>query len=238
MALTEWYEDGLLSIQDESSMLVAEAVKPEAGMKVLDCCAAPGGKTCHMAERMNGLGEVFANDIHPHKVKLIADQASRLRLGNVQALAGDAMELDKRYAPESFDRILLDAPCSGLGVIRRKPDLKWAKTPEDIAEITSIQRDLLDRVSPLLKPGGVLVYSTCTIEPRENEEMVRQFLDRHPDFEPAPEMPEWQRLVPESGADNRENGMTPEAIGLQILPQHYHSDGFYIARLTKRAKLE
>lgn len=238
MALTEWYEDGLLSIQDESSMLVAEAVKPEAGMRVLDCCAAPGGKTCHMAERMNGSGEVFANDIHPHKVKLIADQASRLGLGNVQALAGDAMELDKRYAPESFDRILLDAPCSGLGVIRRKPDLKWAKTPEDIAEITSIQRDLLDRVSPLLKPGGVLVYSTCTIEPRENEEMVRQFLDRHPDFEPAPEMAEWQRLVPESGPDNRESGMTPGAIGLQILPQHYHSDGFYIARLTKRAKIE
>ncbi|GAA0135758.1 16S rRNA (cytosine(967)-C(5))-methyltransferase RsmB [Paenibacillus sp. YSY-4.3] len=237
MALTDWYEDGLLSIQDESSMLVAEAVEPEAGMTVLDCCAAPGGKTCHMAERMAGSGEIFANDIHPHKVKLIADQASRLHLGNVQALAGDAMELDKRYASESFDRILLDAPCSGLGVIRRKPDLKWAKTPEDIAEITSIQRDLLDRVSSLLKPGGVLVYSTCTIEPGENEEMVRQFLDRHPEYELAPEMTEWQRLVPKSVSNNRESGINREAIGLQILPQHYHSDGFYIARLTKRAKI-
>lgn len=234
MALTDWYREGLLSIQDESSMLVAEAVDPESGMRVLDCCAAPGGKTCHMAERMEGGGEVIANDIHPHKVKLIEDQAARLQLGNVQALSGDALELGTRFASESFDRILLDAPCSGLGVIRRKPDLKWTKTPEDIKEITKIQRDLLDRVSVLLKPGGVLVYSTCTIEPSENEEMVRQFLAHHPEFKPAPELPEWQRFGREASRKDGETGKTGETIGLQILPQHYHSDGFYIVRLTKR----
>ncbi|WP_110932277.1 16S rRNA (cytosine(967)-C(5))-methyltransferase RsmB [Paenibacillus bouchesdurhonensis] len=235
MALTGWYRDGLLSIQDESSMLVAEAVAPEAGMSVLDCCAAPGGKTCHMAERMKGEGQIIANDIHPHKAKLIEDQAARLQLGNVQALSGDALELDKHFAPESFDRILLDAPCSGLGVIRRKPDLKWVKTPEDITEITKMQRNLLDRASTLLKPGGVLVYSTCTIEPSENEEMVKQFLDRHTEFELAPKLPEWQRFSQKVSRENEEIEINAETIGLQILPQHYHSDGFYIARLTKRA---
>lgn len=235
MALTAWYREGLLSIQDESSMLVAEAVGPKAGMTVLDCCAAPGGKTCHMAERMQGDGQVIANDIHPHKVKLIEDQAARLQLDNVQAQSGDALELDKRFAPESFDRILLDAPCSGLGVIRRKPDLKWVKTPEDISEITKIQRGLLDRASVLLKPGGVLVYSTCTIEPSENEEMVKQFLDRHPEFELAPKLPELQRFSQEVSRESDETEKNVETIGLQILPQHYHSDGFYIARLMKRA---
>ncbi|AZK49029.1 16S rRNA (cytosine(967)-C(5))-methyltransferase RsmB [Paenibacillus lentus] len=234
MALTDWYRDGLLSIQDESSMLVAEAVDPKAGMTVLDCCAAPGGKTCHMAERMEGGGRVIANDIHPHKVKLIEDQAARLQLGNVQAQSGDALELDKRFAPESFDRILLDAPCSGLGVIRRKPDLKWVKTPEDISEIIKIQQDLLDRASVLLKPGGVLVYSTCTIEPGENEEVVKQFLSRHPEFEPAPKLAEWQRFSQEVSRENNQTGINTDSIGLQILPQHFHSDGFYIVRLMKR----
>ncbi|WP_019639073.1 16S rRNA (cytosine(967)-C(5))-methyltransferase RsmB [Paenibacillus fonticola] len=225
MALTDWYRDGLLSIQDESSMLVAEAVDPKPGMSVLDCCAAPGGKTCHIAEKMGGNGEVAANDIHAHKAKLIKEQAIRLKLDNVQTLSGDALELPQRFAPETFDRILLDAPCSGLGVIRRKPDLKWAKTPEDIAEITSIQQRLLDAASTLLKPGGVLIYSTCTIEPSENEGMVKQFLERHPEYELAPAQFAGQEL---NKAGDK------EAYGLQLLPQHYHSDGFYIARLMKR----
>lgn len=228
MALTSWYRDGLVSVQDESSMLVAEAVDPQPGMSVLDCCAAPGGKTCHMAEILEGSGEVVANDIHPHKAKLIEDHADRLGLGNVRALSGDAMKLSGRFPPESFDRILLDAPCSGLGVIRRKPDLKWAKTPGDVEEIAGVQEGLLDAVSGLLKPEGILVYSTCTIEPRENAEMVRRFLNRHPEFALASEEPAgWERR-PLAEAAGR------VAEGLQILPQDFHSDGFYIARLRKR----
>lgn len=228
MALTSWYKEGLLSIQDESSMLVGEAVDPQSGMSVLDCCAAPGGKTCHIAEKLDGSGSVIANDVHPHKAKLIEDQAKRLGLHNVRTMSGDAMKLAEQYPPESFDRILLDAPCSGLGVIRRKPDLKWAKSPEDIKEITTIQAELLDAVCGLLKPGGVLVYSTCTIERSENAEMVEQFLSRHSEFEAAPELPDsWKEL---SEASMREK------LGFQILPQDYHSDGFYIARLIKRSK--
>ncbi len=227
MALTPWYREGLISVQDESSMLVGEAVNPEPGMTVLDCCAAPGGKTCHVAELMGGRGEVVANDIHPHKAKLIEDHAKRLGLGNIRTLSGDATKLTEVFAPATFDRVLLDAPCSGLGVIRRKPDLKWAKTPEDIAEISAVQRELLDTVSGLLKPGGVLVYSTCTIEKAENSEMVRWFLDRHPEFKLAEDEPEsWRNLDEAKGR---------ESIGLQILPQDAHSDGFYIARLVKQA---
>lgn len=228
MALTSWYKQGLLSIQDESSMLVGESVDPQAGMSVLDCCAAPGGKSCHIAEKLAGSGSVIANDVHPHKAKLIEDQARRLGLNNVRTLSGDALKLGEQYPPESFDRILLDAPCSGLGVIRRKPDLKWTKSPHDIREISAIQSELLDAVCGLLKPGGLLVYSTCTIEKSENVEMVEQFLERHPEFVAASEVPDsWKELSEAS---------TREPIGLQILPQDYHSDGFYIARLVKRTK--
>nr|WP_099476908.1 16S rRNA (cytosine(967)-C(5))-methyltransferase RsmB [Paenibacillus ihbetae] len=224
MALTDWYREGMISIQDESSMLVAEAVAPEPGMRVLDCCAAPGGKSAHMGELMKDEGSIVANDIHSHKGKLIADQAARLGLDCIRTVTGDALELPARFEPASFDRILLDAPCSGLGVIRRKPDLKWGKTEEDIREIAALQSKLLDSVSALLRPGGVLVYSTCTIEPQENEGVVTSFVNRHPEF-----------ALDETGSLSRlKDNALVRGGGIQILPQHYHSDGFYIARLRRR----
>ncbi|MNK08726.1 Ribosomal RNA small subunit methyltransferase B [compost metagenome] len=225
MALTDWYRQGYLSIQDESSMLVAAAVDPLPGMRILDCCAAPGGKSCHIAEKLDGEGEIIANDVHPHKAKLIEDQAARLELNTVRATTGDALQLSSQYPPESFDRILLDAPCSGLGVIRRKPDLKWAKQPEDIDEISELQVKLLDEVAGLLKPGGILVYSTCTVEKRENELVVKAFLDKHSEFSEASDQPD--------SLERLGTGKLREGSGLQILPQDYHSDGFYIARLVK-----
>ncbi|WP_138493109.1 16S rRNA (cytosine(967)-C(5))-methyltransferase RsmB [Paenibacillus pinistramenti] len=226
MALSGWYREGRLSVQDESSMLVAEALDARPGMTVLDCCAAPGGKSCHIAERMEGRGTVIANDVHAHKAKLIEEQADRLGLANVKTRTGDALELAGQFPPASFDRILLDAPCSGLGVIRRKPDLKWTKSPVDLVEIAQLQQRLLDAVCVLLKPGGVLVYSTCTIERTENAGAVEAFLARHPEFAPD-ETPElFQRLAAASAR---------ESAGLQILPQDAGSDGFYIARLVKQA---
>ncbi|SET36615.1 16S rRNA (cytosine(967)-C(5))-methyltransferase RsmB [Paenibacillus sp. NFR01] len=224
LALTSWYEDGYLSVQDESSMLVAEAVAPEPGMSVLDCCAAPGGKTAHMAELMKDEGRIYANDLHEHKAKLIAEQAQRLGLDCVEAGTGDALELARRFAPGSFDRILLDAPCSGLGVIRRKPDLKWRKQPEDVSAIAGLQLELLQSVSGLLKPGGVLVYSTCTTEQAENGAVVAEFLRNNSGFAAA-ELPEAlrERLSPPA----------LDAGGLQILPQHFGSDGFFIARIQR-----
>ncbi|WP_434750356.1 16S rRNA (cytosine(967)-C(5))-methyltransferase RsmB [Paenibacillus amylolyticus] len=226
MALTSWYRDGFFSVQDESSMLVAEAVAPEEGQNVLDCCAAPGGKTAHMAEKMRDRGHIVANDVHVHKRELILDQAERLGLSCIDAVTGDALDLNKRYEESSFDRILLDAPCSGLGVIRRKPDVKWTKSASDIEDISILQRELLDGVAPLLKPGGILVYSTCTIEAAENEGMIADFLSRHPEYQ-AIESSTWSQ--PETENWKAANG------GIQILPQYAHSDGFYIARLTRSA---
>ncbi|WP_416235505.1 16S rRNA (cytosine(967)-C(5))-methyltransferase RsmB [Paenibacillus campi] len=228
MALTDWYRDGLLSIQDESSMLVAEAVQPQPGMSVLDCCAAPGGKTAHLAEKMQNKGHIIANDIHEHKRKLIDDQAQRLHLSIVDTTVGDALALAERYAEASFDRILLDAPCSGLGVIRRKPDLKWNKSASDIKEIAALQRRLLERICGLLKPDGILVYSTCTIEQSENEDVVRSFVEAHPEFEPVVVPLFTDKMTQDASSDKT-------ALGVQILPQHYHSDGFYIAALRRKA---
>ncbi|MGR6760768.1 16S rRNA (cytosine(967)-C(5))-methyltransferase RsmB [Paenibacillus sp. T2-29] len=224
MALTSWYTDGLLSVQDESSMLVAEAVAPEPGMTVLDCCAAPGGKTAHMAELMKDRGRIVANDLHAHKHQLICEQTNRLGLDAVETVTGDALDLKERYALASFDRILLDAPCSGFGVIRRKPDLRWSKTAEDVRDITQLQHELLDSVAGLLKPGGILVYSTCTIEPDENEGQLARFLSEHPEYELAKD-----HSFPD--VNHEMDGIQKGSV--QLLPQHFHSDGFYIARLRR-----
>ncbi|TKJ94165.1 16S rRNA (cytosine(967)-C(5))-methyltransferase RsmB [Paenibacillus sp. CFBP13512] len=220
MALTSWYQEGLISVQDESSMLVAEAVQVQAGMNVLDCCAAPGGKSVHLAEKMNNNGHIVANDIHEHKRQLVDDQAERLQLSIIETTVGDALTLAERYPAGSFDRILLDAPCSGLGVIRRKPDLKWNKSMADIKEIVQLQQQLLQNMSTLLKPDGILVYSTCTIERSENEAIVESFLHQNKQFEVVPFAP-----ITTNHA----------TTGVQILPQDFHSDGFYIAALRKNS---
>ncbi len=176
-----------------------------------------------MAELMKDRGEIVANELHEHKRKLIEAQAERLGLGSIQAVTGDALELARRYPADSFDRILLDAPCSGLGVIRRKPDLKWTKTPDDIGEIAALQRKLLDSVSTLLRVGGIMVYSTCTIGREENEQVVRHFLDTHPGF----------GLPEDSGGTWGKLHSDAEGAGVQIMPQDYGSDGFYIARIRR-----
>ncbi|CAG7622911.1 16S rRNA (cytosine(967)-C(5))-methyltransferase RsmB [Paenibacillus allorhizosphaerae] len=224
MALTPEYAAGLYSVQDESSMLVAEWVDPQPGERVLDCCAAPGGKTAHLAEKMGDQGEIIACDMHEHKEKLIRDQAERLGLKSIRTITADARKLAERFAADSFDRILLDAPCSGLGVIRRKPDMKWEKRESELADICEVQRELLEAVHPLLKPGGILVYSTCTIEAAENEDMIRGFLAAHPKFEP--DEPSGKNVPL---ADRSQGG------AVQIMPYDFGSDGFFIARLRKRA---
>ncbi|MDF2658508.1 MAG: rRNA methyltransferase [Paenibacillus sp.] len=227
MALTPWYVNGELSVQDESSMLVAEAAHPEPGMQVLDCCAAPGGKTSHMAELMNDRGRILACDIHEHKRELIAAQAERLSLRCVETKTIDARNLPEALAGTAFDRILLDAPCSGLGVIRRKPDIKWAKSPGDVAGIAGLQYELLSGVSSLLAPGGVLVYSTCTVAEEENEQVVMRFLQEHPEFALSRPPQSLQDRLP---ADSVAPGGT-----ITVLPHQFGSDGFFIAVLRKRS---
>ncbi|GAB7053903.1 MULTISPECIES: 16S rRNA (cytosine(967)-C(5))-methyltransferase RsmB [unclassified Paenibacillus] len=225
MALTREYAEGLFTIQDESSMLVAEWVDPQPGERVLDCCAAPGGKTTHLAEKMQDCGEIIACDVHEHKEQLIREQAERLGLRSIRTVRADARSLAGQFPAGSFDRILLDAPCSGLGVIRRKPDMKWSRQESELESVCEVQQELLDSIHSLLKPGGVLVYSTCTVEKAENEDMVRAFLERHPEFEPD---------APPSGQTGRLSLPAGQAF-VQIMPYDFGSDGFFIARLRKRA---
>lgn len=226
-AFTKWFQEGYCTIQDESSMLVASALSPEPGMKVLDVCAAPGGKTTHLAEMMKNQGEIVACDVHDHKLSLIQSNASRLGVDMISVRQIDGRMLPKHFQPGTFDAILLDAPCSGLGVIRRKPDLKWSKEAKNIDALVELQKELLDAAAPLLKPGGVLVYSTCTWEPRENMEQMNSFLKRHPDF----------------AGDNRLLDKMPDPVKsraqsgefwIQILPHHFMSDGFFISRVIKK----
>jgi len=220
---------GKWSMQDESSMLVAEVLEPKAGMTILDACAAPGGKSMHIGELMKGQGKLLSNDLHEHKRKLIAEQAERLGLEHIETSSGDATELAAKLPPASFDAVLLDAPCSGFGVIRRKPEIKWSKSEEDVAAIASIQAELLEAMSGLVKPGGVLVYSTCTIAQEENEAQVAAFLAKHPEYVLDENWPPalLARLKGLGIIDENFNGQ------LQLLPYHANSDGFYIARLRK-----
>ncbi len=229
---TDWYNNGSLTIQDESSMLVAAVANPQPGMTVLDCCAAPGGKSTHLAELLRNKGKVLANDVHFHKEALIQQQAERLGLSCVETMVSDALELPYRLHEGSFDVVLLDAPCSGLGVIRRKPEIKWNKTPEDVASLAELQHRLLHRVQSLVKPGGTLVYSTCTIAPEENERTIEHFLRDYPSFELDANWPK-EALEPLQA-----NGYVPESFegALQLLPHMFGSDGFFIARM-RRAKV-
>jgi len=231
LADSEGYKNGLWTIQDESSMLVAEVTAPQAGMKVLDCCAAPGGKTTHLAELMEGKGKVWANDLHSHKRALIAAQSERLKLRNVEAITGDAAALCERFEAGSMDVVLLDAPCSGFGVIRRKPEIKWTKTAGDVSDIAAVQHRLLNAVCGLVRPGGILVYSTCTIEREENEEQIARFLKENPSFTLDANWPEpiRKRLLDKGVIRADFDGQA------QLLPQHFDSDGFYIARLKRRS---
>lgn len=228
---TEWYKEGLMTIQDESSMLVAAVADPKPGMQVLDCCAAPGGKSTALAEKMQNKGKVIANDIHPHKEALIKQQAERLGLTCIETMTGDAIDLSSRLPKHSCDIVLLDAPCSGLGVIRRKPEIKWTKTAEDILSLAILQSQLLRRVQALVKPGGVLVYSTCTIADEENQQTIQHFLAENPEFSLDTGWPE------EVLAPLREQGKLPNHFSgmLQILPQMFGSDGFFIARLRRQS---
>jgi len=220
---TDLIERGYLSLQDESSMLVARALGAQTSDHVLDSCAAPGGKAMHIAEGLT-TGTLQALDLHPHKIKLIDQQAMRLGLTTVKAEALDARKAGERFEAESFDRILVDAPCSGLGVIRRKPDIKWTKRPEQLEQLPKIQRDILTSVLPLVKKGGTFVYSTCTIDPVENEEQTAFILSQGFDFDAsfATRMPESVRHLIGDRAE------------LKLLPTTVGTDGFYIAAFKKR----
>jgi 16S rRNA (cytosine967-C5)-methyltransferase len=172
---------------------------------------------------LNNTGEVHALDLHAHKVKLIAENAGRLGLSNVHARTLDSRKAGEVFVEESFDRVLVDAPCSGLGVLRRKPDIKYVKKEQDLNSLQKIQLDILDAASKLLKTDGILVYSTCTVDQNENEGTVTEFLRHHPEFEPH-------------HLDDMPEAVKPFIQGhmLQVFPQDFGGDGFFISCFRKK----
>lgn len=224
LAAHEGYRRGIFSIQGESSMLAAYALEAKPGMQVLDACAAPGGKSCLIAEMMRGTGRVYAWDLHEHRVELIRAAARRLGLDNIRPQARDAAQKNASMA-ESMDAVLVDAPCSGLGVMGDKPDIKYRLTVETIEALLPIQRAILETCASYVRPGGLLVYSTCTILPEENQAQVAEFLQAHPEFEADNDA----RWLPEAFRDRLKDGM------VQLLPCRDGVDGFFIARLRRKA---
>ncbi len=216
------FRSGLYSIMGEASMLAAQAVCAKPGQQVLDCCAAPGGKACYLAELMQGTGRVYAWDLHEHRVQLISGAAKRLGLDNVRTRVQDARELVDSQV-ERMDCVLVDAPCSGLGDYLSKPDIKYNITPEGIAALHETQTSILDAACRYVKHGGTLVYSTCTLFKEENEQTVVAFLKAHPEFS----LNGLERMLPEKFAKQTLDGM------LTLYPHVSGTDGFFIARMTR-----
>ena len=211
--------EGFLQVQDESSMQVAPVLGPLPGEFVIDACSAPGGKTTHLAALMKNQGRIIAADIYPSRLVRVEENAARLGIGIIETLCCDAREIGERYLGQA-DRLLLDVPCSGLGVLRRRPDARWRKIPREIAALPALQRAILAGAAPAVKPGGVLVYSTCTMQAAENEEVVTAFLAAHSGF--SLEMT--GQFLP---LQKRNEAM------VQFYPQRDKIDGFFIARLRK-----
>ena len=178
---TELYRLGMFTPQDESSMLVAEKLNPKHGDTVMDICAAPGGKTTAIAERMNNTGKIIASDIYRRKLDLIDKEARRLGITNIETRPWDATRVDSSMFQKA-DRVLVDAPCSGLGVVRRKPEIKYKERTTDMELLPKKQLAILSASSSYVKPGGTLVYSTCTINPEENEHVIDAFIRKNPSF--------------------------------------------------------
>lgn len=220
----ESFQNGEFSVQDISSMLVSELAGPKEGDYVIDVCAAPGGKSLHMAEKLNGSGHVEARDLTEYKVGLIQENIERTGLSNVEAVQQDALIFDETSIGKA-DIVLADLPCSGLGVLAKKTDLKYKATKEGADSLAKLQREMLKNVQAYVKDEGKLVYSTCTINPTENMDNVHWFLNEYPEFEL---IDIHGSLCEELQKDVKENGC------IQLLPGVHQSDGFFLACMKKR----
>lgn len=218
---TDYFKDGLLTIQDETSQLVAPTLKLQGQETILDACAAPGGKTCHIASYLT-TGKVTALDLYDHKLALIEENAHRLGLTNkIETMRLDASQVHETFGTDSFDKILVDAPCSGIGLIRRKPDIRYNKAAMDFDSLKHIQLRILDSVCQTLKIGGIITYSTCTIIAKENQEVIQEFLANHPNFEQVP----LEHPLPDIVVDGC----------LLITPELYVTDGFFISQIRRKS---
>lgn len=210
------FSQGAVSVQDAAAQWAATLLSPKNGELILDACAAPGGKTCHLLEQAPQ-AKVIAVDFDEKRLERVKENLQRLSL-NAEVIFGDASHIDAWWQGDKFDRILLDAPCSATGVIRRHPDIKWLRKEKDINELAQLQSQILDNCWKWLKPGGTMIYATCSILPEENKDQIKAFIDRTPDAT--------LENLPQSKQDE---------IGWQILPGQENMDGFYYALLHKAA---
>ena len=223
------FREGLFQVQDESSMLAGRALMPPPGSFVIDACGAPGGKTTHLAQLMGNRGRILAFDIYPHKLDLIKENCARLGVGMVEAVFGDARELPAELHGRA-DFVLVDAPCSGLGVLRRRPDARWRKDPGEIPAVVQLQSQILESASRCVKDGGVLLYSTCSITHEENLGQVEDFLNRHPEFG-------LEGLGATLPGELDNNGTLRQGY-VQLYPGNHGMDGFFIARMRKKDRVK
>ena len=214
------FNEGYITVQDESAMLTAHSMDLKSDLKVLDLCSAPGGKTTHIAELMKNSGHITAFDIHKNKLSLIKENLERIGITNTTCDVMDATVYNEDLF-QCADRVLMDVPCSGLGIIRKKPEIKWSKDISNLNTIVDIQRKIMDNASKYVKKGGVLVYSTCTLNKEENESNIQWFIETHPEFKIEPIF-----YGEHSNMDYSEEGY------VTILPNEY-MDGFFIAKIIK-----
>lgn len=219
------FQEGLFTVQDEASVISGLVVDPKPGETIIDACSAPGGKATHLAELAGDRAQIIAVDVSSVRLAEVSKAARRLGLTSVKTLEADARMLADIYDGKA-DRVLVDAPCSALGTIRRNPDVKWRRKPEDIRDLAALQGELLKRTARCLKPGGVLVYCTCTTEPEENLGVVGAFLEDHPEFE----LEDMRPYLPR-GLD-RDVGASQGY--LQLYPHVHGTDGFFLSRLRKK----
>ena len=211
---------GYVTVQDESAMLVAPSMEIKEDLKVMDLCSAPGGKTTHISELMNNRGKVWAFDIHKNKLSLIKENTKRLGITNIELNVLDATKLEERFI-DFAERVLIDVPCSGFGIIRKKPEIKWSKGLKDVNNIVNIQRQIMKNAALYLKKDGILLYSTCTLNKNENEKNIEWFIKEFPEF-----------TVESLNFGNLQNIIYDKRGFVTILPNSF-MDGFFIAKLKK-----
>jgi 16S rRNA (cytosine967-C5)-methyltransferase len=216
------FKNGLFAVQDESAGLPSVLLDPREGECILDMCASPGGKSTHISQLTNNKAVIYAVDKHEARIKLMKENALRLGCSNIEFVADDSTEFKSEILKDKkFDKILLDAPCSGLGVISKKPEIRWKREPEDIIQLSEYQKVLLENASRHLADGGVIVYSTCSTEPEENQEVVKWFLERHPEYK----LDNASAYIPEALVNN-------EGF-VETFPHRHGLDGSFAARLIK-----
>ncbi|GFE70377.1 16S rRNA (cytosine(967)-C(5))-methyltransferase [Chroococcus sp. FPU101] len=214
------FEQGWFTVQDSSAQLVTHLLGPQIGETIIDACAAPGGKTTHIAELMEDDGIIWACDRSASRLKKLQENQKRLNLRSIRILTGDSRQFSQFL--ESADRVLLDAPCSGLGTLHKRPDLRFRQTPERINELVQLQQELLEQTASWVKPKGILVYATCTLNSVENERVIENFLKRHPNW-----------MIQPPSVDSFLTVFATEQGWLKVLPNRHQMDGFFIVKLVK-----